>query len=97
MPENSWNKPNFWLSVITLKTLRSELLIGELEKENIEARPIWKPMHLQPLYENYEFIGGKVAESLFNTGVCLPSDTKLEIEDLERVVETIRRVISHEN
>jgi dTDP-4-amino-4,6-dideoxygalactose transaminase len=61
-----------------------------LEQENIESRPIWKPMHMQPFFENYDYIGIGVAEYLFEHGVCLPSDTKMTDEDLERVVSIIK-------
>ena len=63
-----------------------------LEKENIESRPIWKPMHMQPFFEKYDFIGTDVSEKLFENGVCLPSDTKMTDEDLERVVNTIKEL-----
>ena len=58
-----------------------------LEKENIESRPVWKPMHMQPFFAQYDYIGGDVSEKLFENGVCLPSDTKMTDEDLERIVE----------
>lgn len=63
-----------------------------LENENIESRPIWKPMHMQPFYEKYDCIGGDVAENLFNKGICLPSDTKMDDEDLGRVCGIIRKL-----
>src|SRR5699024_10549617 len=86
MPENDWDVSNRWLSVITLNgSLKPIEVIEALEKENIEARPVWKPMHLQPYFEKFDYVGGNVAERLFETGVCLPSDTKLDNEDLLRV------------
>ena len=94
MPENNWNKPNYWLSVITIKGISTNHLIDELDKNNIEARPVWKPMHLQPVFKNYDYIGDDVAETLFDLGVCLPSDTKMTDEDLKYVVSTIKRVIN---
>ncbi|MCR1927179.1 DegT/DnrJ/EryC1/StrS family aminotransferase [Enterococcus gallinarum] len=97
MPENSWNQPNFWLSAIILNKINPNQLIDVLQEENIEARPIWKPMHLQPFFEKYEYIGGEVSENLFNTGVCLPSDTKMTEEDLNRVVKNIRKVVTDAN
>ncbi|MET3319940.1 UNVERIFIED_ORG: dTDP-4-amino-4,6-dideoxygalactose transaminase [Peribacillus simplex] len=91
MPSNEWNKPNYWLSSITLNGMVRPIDIMEaLEKENIESRPIWKPMHMQPFFEKYDFVGTNVSEKLFENGVCLPSDTKLTDEDLERVVEIIK-------
>lgn len=93
MPINDWNKPNCWLSVITLdgKVKPLDVMLA-LEKDNIESRPVWKPMHLQPYFEKYDYIGGKVSEELFEKGVCLPSDTKMTEEDLARVCNVIRNV-----
>lgn len=90
MPINSWNKPNCWLTCITLKdkTMPNKIL-ETLEQENIEARPIWKPMHLQPVFANYDHIGGDVSEYLFEHGLCLPSDTKMTDEELTRVCKII--------
>ncbi len=91
MPSNEWDKPNNWLSSMTLNgNVRPIDVMEVLEKENIESRPIWKPMHLQPFFEKYDFVGTHVSEKLFENGICLPSDTKLTDEDLERVVEIIK-------
>lgn len=91
MPVNDWTQPNFWLSCITLRGKTKPLDIMEaLEKENIEARPVWKPMHLQPFFREYDFIGSGVSEKLFENGVCLPSDTKMTDEDLDRVCGIIK-------
>ena len=65
-------------------------IIKALEKENIEARPIWKPMHMQPFFERYDYVGGNVAENLFNSGICLPSDTKMTDYDLNRICSVVR-------
>ena len=65
-------------------------VIEDLEKENIESRPLWQPMHKQPFFERYTFIGNKVSENLFVKGVCLPSDTKMTDEELRVVVEKIK-------
>ncbi|WP_368652904.1 DegT/DnrJ/EryC1/StrS family aminotransferase [Ornithinibacillus sp. 4-3] len=98
MPENDFDKPNYWLSCITLKGEVKPLdIIEALEEENIEARHIWKPMHLQPFFENFDYIGGNVAEKLFESGICLPSDTKMKEEDLERVVKVIKNVLRKRN
>jgi dTDP-4-amino-4,6-dideoxygalactose transaminase len=61
-----------------------------LEAENIESRPIWKPMHLQPIFKDCRIRGGRVGEDLFARGLCLPSGTQMTEEDLERVVSVIR-------
>src|SRR5690606_3439040 len=86
MPVNEWNNPNFWLSCMTLNGRVRPLDIMEaLEKENIESRPVWKPMHLQPFFKKYDYFDQGVSEELFANGVCLPSDTKMTDEDLQRV------------
>lgn len=91
MPINEWNEPNYWLSCLTLSGQIKPLDIMEaLEKENIESRPIWKPMHMQPVFEGYDFIGEGVSEKIFENGVCLPSDTKMTDEDLNRVCNLIK-------
>jgi dTDP-4-amino-4,6-dideoxygalactose transaminase len=91
MPSNEWDEPNYWLSSLTLSgKVRPLDIFDALEAENIESRPVWKSMHLQPFFEKYDFIGEGVSERLFENGVCLPSDTKMTDEDLERVVGTIK-------
>lgn len=91
MPINEWNDPNYWLSCITLNGSVKPIDIMEaLEKENIESRPIWKPMHLQPVFERYDYVGRGVSEKIFENGVCLPSDTKMTDEDLNRVSSVIK-------
>ena len=99
MPVCDYGKPNYWLSVITLKEeskVKPLDIILALEKENIESRPVWKPMHLQPFYKEYKFVsnveGKSVAEDLFNRGVCLPSDTKMSKEDMDRIIKIIKEL-----
>jgi dTDP-4-amino-4,6-dideoxygalactose transaminase len=92
MPINEWNEPNYWLSVITLEgRVRPIDLMKALEAQNIDTRPVWKPMHLQPFFADCDYIGGDVSEKLFENGLCLPSDTKMTDEDLERVCGAIRK------
>lgn len=89
-------KPNHWLSVITLKEnskVKPIDIMVALEKENIESRPVWKPMHMQPVFKQYDFIKVEdkaVSEGLFNRGVCLPSDTKMSKEDQETIINIIK-------
>lgn len=91
MPINEWDEPNYWLTCITLKGKVRPLDIMEaLEKENIESRPIWKPMHMQPIFKKYDYVGGDISDKLFENGVCLPSDTKMSNEDLIRVCKVIK-------
>ena len=94
IPENT--KPNHWLSVITLKEnskVKPLDIMEALDKENIESRPVWKPMHMQPIFKEYDFIkvtDKPVSEDLFERGVCLPSDTKMTKEEQERVINVIK-------
>lgn len=98
MPIVAFGKPNYWLSVMTIKEgskVRPIDVMAALEKENIESRPVWKPMQLQPFYMNYDFYsnnddGTSVSEDLFNRGVCLPSDTKMNRDEIERVAGIIK-------
>ena len=64
----------------------------KLEEHNIESRPLWKPMHLQPVYQGYEVIGGVVSEKLFDQGLCLPSGTAMTDAQLAHVVSIIREM-----
>lgn len=93
MPSNEWDEPNYWLSSMTLNSkVRPIDVMEALEKEDIESRPVWKPMHMQPFFKKYDYVGKDIAEKLFKNGVCLPSDTKMTSEDLERVVSTIKKL-----
>lgn len=97
MPVNDWNEPNYWLSCITLNGKIKPIEIMEaLEKDNIESRPVWKPMHMQPFFEKYDFVTceekSRVSEKLFESGVCLPSDTKMTDADLERICSIIKEL-----
>ena len=92
-----YESPNYWLSVMTIKDgsrIKPIDIMEKLEKENIESRPVWKPMHMQPVFEGYKFFSdldeGSVSEDLFNRGVCLPSDTKMTDEDLNRVIDLVK-------
>lgn len=84
---------NRWLTTILLDGFDREELRLALEEENIESRPLWKPMHLQPVFSDAPMYGGLVCESLFEKGLCLPSGSSLNIQDKERVVETINKAI----
>jgi dTDP-4-amino-4,6-dideoxygalactose transaminase len=88
---------NYWLSAITIdenktKGITRETLRLALEAENIESRPLWKPMHLQPIFEKYPYYGSNVAQNLFENGLCLPSGSNLTIDDRERIVKVIKAV-----
>lgn len=91
MPENDYERCNYWLSCIQLNgKVRPIEVILALEEDNVESRPVWKPMHLQPFYEHCDYFGSNVSQKLFENGVCLPSDSKMTEDDLERVVKVIR-------
>ena len=64
-----------------------------LEKENIESRPLWKPMHMQPVFKGVPYYGNGVSESLFERGLCLPSGSNLTEEDLGNVVQVVKKVL----
>jgi len=92
LDESEGSYSNFWLTTILLSensTIDREQLRLHLEKDNIESRPLWKPMHLQPVFKEYKSYVNGVSEDLFNRGLCLPSDTNMSIEDLKRVVSKI--------
>lgn len=81
---------NHWLSCVVLGSYEErEQLRLAMEKENIETRPLWKPMHLQPVFEGYPYYGGRVAQELFERGLCLPSGSNLTDEDRERIREVV--------
>ncbi len=96
MPEAAYGKANRWLTCIQVDPVRfgatREDIRTALENENIEARPVWKPMHLQPVFSGCRIRGGSVSEELFDRGLCLPSGSALTIQELERIVEIISRV-----
>lgn len=94
MPLHENERANCWLSVIQLASdckVRPLDVMVALEQGDIESRPVWKPMHMQPVFADCDYIdNGKVGESLFENGVCLPSDTKMTDEDLKRICTIIR-------
>jgi len=96
MPEAPWGRHTRWLTTLTIDPARfgadREAVRLALEREDIEARPVWKPMHLQPVFDAFERRGGQVAEELFHQGLCLPSGSNLTPDDLARVVEVVRAV-----
>src|SRR3569833_2110574 len=95
MPQSPHGIVTNWLSCFLVDTkqfgLSRDRLIAALDADNIETRPVWKPMHLQPLYRHAESIGGEIAADLFNRGICLPSSSSLSIEDQRRVIESVRQ------
>ncbi len=91
---NAISFANYWLSAILIeeekiKGITSEHLRLLFEAENIESRPLWKPMHLQPVFKKYPYYGTNVAETLFNKGLCLPSGSNLSDEDRGRIRKVV--------
>jgi pyridoxal phosphate-dependent aminotransferase EpsN len=95
MPESPTGESTRWLSVMLLDPeafgASPEDVRLELEARDVESRPVWKPLHLQPLYRGCRSVGGKVAERLFGAGLCLPSGSQMTRMDLQRVVDGIVR------
>jgi len=101
MPEAPWGRHSRWLTTLTIDpgkfgADREEVRLA-LEAENIEARPVWKPMHLQPVFAGARCYGGGVSELLFRDGLCLPSGSDLSAQDQERVVDVVRRTARAES
>jgi len=100
MPETTFDdmrsRANRWLTCVlidpTVFGVSREDVRLALEAENIEARPVWKPMHLQPVYQGAPVVGGACAERLFQYGLCLPSGSAMTVEQQKRVVNVVRRV-----
>lgn len=94
MPQAPYGQHTNWLSCFLVDEARfgcsRDALIAALARDDVEARPVWKPMHLQPLYERAERYGGEVAEELFRQGICLPSSTNLSDADRARVIALVR-------
>lgn len=90
-------KSNFWLTTILIDPKQTgfdrEQLRLRLEEENIESRPLWKPMHLQPVFSACPYYGGSVSEELFERGLCLPSGSGLSDDEISRVIEVIKSFI----
>lgn len=96
MPEASFGRATRWLTCLTINPAafganREQVRLA-LAKQQIEARPVWKPLHLQPVFAGCECIGGAIAEDLFERGLCLPSGSNLTTEDLERVIHAISEI-----
>lgn len=97
MPEADFGRCTRWLTCITIDpkaagTDREKVRLA-LAAENIEARPVWKPMHLQPVFKGTRCFGGSVSERLFRDGLCLPSGSNLTVADLERVAAAVRKCL----
>jgi dTDP-4-amino-4,6-dideoxygalactose transaminase len=93
MPEAAFGSCTRWLTALTIDPewfgVDRETIRLSLAAKQIEARPVWKPLHLQPLFDNCEMVGGKVSEDLFERGLCLPSGSNLTEQEVDRVIEAI--------
>ena len=105
MPEASYGKTTRWLTVITLDTDQTSVdaatpsqqvcsIMAALEKENIESRPLWKPMHLQPVFQSAKVYGGTVSRQKFIAGLCLPSGASLMQSDVDRICDIVKQARS---
>lgn len=88
---------NFWLTAVIIDPIKTcgidrEMVRLEMEKENIECRPLWKPMHLQPVFEGARFFGGNVCSDLFEKGLCLPSGSNLTEQDFDRIFAVLNKI-----
>jgi dTDP-4-amino-4,6-dideoxygalactose transaminase len=94
MPEAAYGRSTRWLSCLTINPEQfgydREQVRLALATQQIESRPVWKPLHMQPVFAGCEAIGGQVSESLFEQGLCLPSGSNLAEADLDRVIDAIR-------
>lgn len=96
VPEAAYGRSTRWLTVLTVEpqgfgATREDVRLA-LERENIESRPVWKPLHLQPVFAGCRIVGGSLAEDLFAHGLCLPSGSSLEEHDRQRVIDAVRGV-----
>lgn len=97
MPEAATGQTNRWLTVMVLGAAAGanpQEICEALGARNIEARPAWKPMHLQPVFRTARHVGGEVSEELFHRGVCLPSGTDLTQADLARVIDVVKSTLT---
>ena len=95
MPEAPYGRCTRWLTCLTIDPVAfgatREDVRRALEAENIESRPIWKPMHLQPVFASCRAVGGAISERIFENGLCLPSGSNLDPADRERIIAIVRR------
>lgn len=100
MPEAAYGQGTRWLTCLTIDPAATgvtrEAVRLALKKANIEARPIWKPLHLQPVFADCEAVGGEVAAQIFAEGLCLPSGSSLAPAEQDRVIATVRQVFAEE-
>ena len=98
MQEGKYNRLNRWLSTLVVKNDKSgrlrDLIVKELAENNID-RPVWKPMHMQPLFKNFKYVSDQridVSKKLFLNGLCLPSGSNLKTKDQNKIIQIINKV-----
>ena len=101
MEEANYGTSNRWLTTLTVDEKQTGIsknhIINALEKENIESRPVWKPMHMQPLYRNCEYVKSDdedISAELFEKGICLPSGSSLLKEDQLKIIDIILSLVN---
>jgi dTDP-4-amino-4,6-dideoxygalactose transaminase len=101
-PEKEGSFSNRWLSCVLVNpslnnNLYRDLLMVSLENDNIESRPTWKPLHLQPVFKQHKYFGSEVGSTIFNHGICLPSGSSLTSSDFERIFSSLDRLFARYN
>jgi len=99
MPQAAYGQPNYWLTCLLIDPAAfgatRDHLLRALEAENIESRPVWKPLHLQPVFAQCRVRGGAVSQNIFEHGLCLPSGSNLNEHDLQRIIGIIRKICAN--
>jgi pyridoxal phosphate-dependent aminotransferase EpsN len=98
MPEADYGRSNRWLTALTIDPAEfgrsASSVMGVLAEHNIESRPVWKPMHMQPVFADAPHTGGAVSERLFEQGLCLPSGSALRPDQQDQVIELVASLAS---
>ena len=98
LPVAPYGEPNYWLTCVTIDPTRAgtdrETVRLALEDQDIESRPTWKPLHLQPVFASNHVVGGSVSAGVFAHGLCLPTGSALSVEDQDRVTTTVRELVT---
>lgn len=95
MPEPLGFQSTYWLTCVTFESeAERDDVLAYLGRLDIEARPVWKPMHLQPAFSGHRVVGGRISEQLFRTGLCLPSGSSLTLPNQQRVIRSVREGLS---
>jgi pyridoxal phosphate-dependent aminotransferase EpsN len=97
-PEASWGKSTHWLTCLTIDPVKSVVSREDvrlaLEKEDIESRPIWKPLHLQPIFAQAEYHGRGASDRMFEHGLCVPSGSGMSDSERDRVIDSMVKLFS---